>query len=330
MSLSIIKPGLLDSLQDMGRMGYGKWGVNPGGAMDPYAAQLANMLVGNCCSEAVIEIHFPGPQILFEQNALIAITGADFSPMLNDAGIPLGHPVVMRKNTVLHFPKLKWGARCYLGIHGGLCVDKWLNSYSTNLKAGAGGWHGQALKKNDELSLKESTIYFPGFLREGENIRILPWEAHSHAMYEHLNEIFAIPGNEWQFVTENSKNHFLENDFIIDPSSDRMGYHLKGADLILYDRQELVTSAVSSGTIQLLPGGQLIILMADHQTTGGYPRVGHVISVHLPKLAQLRPGDGIQFSMVKIPFAEELLCSQRRQFNIIQRACLEHLNAVLC
>src|ERR1700694_778303 len=160
MSLSIIKPGLLDTIQDMGRIGYGNWGIGPGGAMDGYAAQVSNLLVGNCNGQASIEIHFPGPQILFEQNTLIAVTGANFSPMINDQAIPGWQPVVVRKNTVLHFPSLVSGSRCYISVHGGFCMEKWLNSYSTNLKAGVGGWHGQPLKKGDELPFNENTIYF--------------------------------------------------------------------------------------------------------------------------------------------------------------------------
>ncbi len=102
----LLNPGLLDTIQDMGRNGFGNWGISPGGAMDIYAAQVANLLVGNSNHEAVIEIHFPGPQILFEQNTLIAIAGADFSPTINDEIIPRWQPVVVRKNTVLHFPGL--------------------------------------------------------------------------------------------------------------------------------------------------------------------------------------------------------------------------------
>ncbi|HXB92095.1 MAG TPA: KipI antagonist, partial [Puia sp.] len=131
MAFSIIKPGLLDTIQDMGRNGFGSWGINPGGAMDGYAAQVANLLVGNDRHEAVMEIHFPGPQILFEQNTLISITGADFSPTINDQVIPRWQPIVVRKNTVLHFPSLVQGNRCYVSVHGGYCMKKWLNSYST-------------------------------------------------------------------------------------------------------------------------------------------------------------------------------------------------------
>jgi antagonist of KipI len=326
MSLSIIKPGLLDTIQDGGRDGYGKWGINPGGVMDSYAAEMVNILVGNCCQEAVIEMHFPGPQALFEQNALIAIGGADFSPMLNEVPVPLWQPIVIRKNTLLHFPKLKFGATAYLAVHGGLCLDKWLKSYSTNLKAGAGGWKGQPLKKGDEIPLKESTIYFPRFLKEEKNLRILSWKADTADVYQYQHEIFLIPGQEWGFLTEASRHHFLENDFFIHPSSDRMGYQLNGIGLELNRSIDLLSSAVSFGTLQLLPGGQLIVLMADHQTTGGYPRIGHVISAHLPKLAQLRPSDSVHFKFVDLGMAEELMVSRRKQLKILQRACLDHLS----
>jgi antagonist of KipI len=330
MSLSIIKPGLLDTIQDMGRYGYSHWGINPGGVMDRYAAQVANMLVCNIAHEAVIEIHFPGAQILFNQNALIAITGADFSPSVNDQQIPLWQPVVVRKNTVLQFPKLKSGSVCYLSVHGGFCADKWLNSYSTNLKAAAGGFSGRLFKKNDEIIFKENAIYFAGLLKEESNLKVLPWRADIHKTYKFPHEIFVLKGNEWEQLTGNSQYDFIENNFIIHPSSDRMGYQLRGIALQLNNKFELLSSGVDFGTIQLLPDGQLIVLMADHQTTGGYPRVGHVISSHLPKLAQLRPSDCIKFRLVDMELAEELFSQQQKEMQILERACYDHLNAVVC
>jgi antagonist of KipI len=330
MSVSIIKPGLLDTIQDMGRYGYGNIGVNPGGAMDRYAAAVANMLVGNETGEPVIEMHFPGPHILFEQNSLISITGADFSPTLNDEPLPLWQPMVIRKNTVLHFPGLHHGARCYLAIHGGFCVDKWLGSYSTNLKAGAGGFNGRRLEKGDELSFKENTFYFPPLMREGKDCRTLSWRADAGKTYRHLNEIFFIEGNEFSLLTSSSRTDLLENNFIVHPSSDRMGYQIKGVELEVKQAFEMVSTGVSFGTMQLLPNGQLIILMADHQATGGYPRIGHVITAHLPKLAQLRPSEGIQFKRVDIQTAEELLFAQQHELAILQRACYDHLNQVVC
>ena len=298
--------------------------------MDRYAAQVANILVGNKVDRALIEIHFPGLQILFNQNALIAITGADFSPTLNEQSLALWQPMVVRKNTVLQFPKLKNGSACYISVHGGFCIDEWLGSCSTNLKAGAGGFFGRQLKKGDEVFFKENTIYFAGLLKEEQNLELLPWRADTKKIYDYQHEIFIIKGNEWEYLTGTSQYDFIENNFTIHPSSDRMGYQLRGIQLQMNDKFEMVSSGVNSGTIQLLPDGQLIVLMADHQTTGGYPRIGHVISSHLPKLAQLRPSDCVKFRLIDISVAEELLSAQQREFHILERACHEHLNAIVC
>lgn len=331
MSLSIIKPGLLDTVQDLGRYGFGNWGINPGGAMDRYAAKVANMLVDNHPGESLLEIHFPGAQIFFEQNALISITGGDFSPTLNDNEvINTWRPVVVRRNTILHFPRWKWGSRCYLAVHGGFCVPRWLNSYSTNMKAGAGGFEGRKLEKGDELPFKDSSIYFAGLLKETREYQSLTWSVDTGRTYEFPNEICFTPGYEYTQLTPAARLELEANNFIIHPFSDRMGYRLKGATLQRADATELVSSAVSFGTIQLLPDGQLIVLMADHQTTGGYPRIGHVIAAHLPRLAQLRPSDSIQFSMVDQLTAEDLLFSQENELNIIQRSCHDHLNQLVC
>ena len=330
MAISVIKPGLLDSLQDSGRFGFSNWGINPGGSMDRFAGSMANLLVGNNENAAVLEIHFPGPQLLFEQNALIALTGADFSPMLNDELVPMWQPIVVRKNTLLHFPKLNRGARCYLSVHGGFCSDTWLNSHSTHLKAGVGGFHGQALKKGDELQVGNSSVYFAGMLPEEKTFRALPWRANVEMIYRFPHEILILEGHEWDLLTTASRHNLLENNFMVHPSSDRMGYTIKGSRLDLKNNTELVSTGVDFGTLQLLPGGELIILMADHQTTGGYPRIGHVISAHLPKLAQLRPSDCIKFTLTDIEHAEELLLAQAKEIQILQHACKERLNEQVC
>ncbi len=330
MSISIIKAGLLGTIQDLGRYGYGSLGINCGGAMDRYAAQVANMLVGNDVHEAVMELHFPGPQVLFEQNALISITGANFTPTLNDEPLPLWQPLLIRKNTILHFPKLRHGARCYIAIHSGFCIEAWLNSYSTSLKAGTGGFHGRKFEKGDELNARESTIYFAGFMKEGRDVLPLHWRADYANAYEYPNEIFFMEGNEFGSLSDHSAISFLDGHFIIQPFSDRMGYQVKGPELVLQEQRELVSASVSFGTIQLMPDKELVILMADHQTTGGYPRIGHVISAHLPKLAQLRPRDSIQFKKVSVDKAEELLFAQQKELAILKTACYEQLNNLVC
>src|SRR5688500_1935487 len=197
MSMKIIKAGLLDTVQDMGRYGYQHLGINPGGAMDRFSAFIANILVGNDAEEAVIELHFPASAVLFEKESIIAITGADFVPAINGEIIPLLHPVVVRKNSVLHFQKAETGTRCYLAIAGGLEITKWLNSYSTNLKAAAGGYYGRALMKNDVINLKRETFFLSD--RNEKDFMVLPWKANDEyrEIQEYDENIFVIPGHEW-------------------------------------------------------------------------------------------------------------------------------------
>jgi antagonist of KipI len=328
MSIVIIKPGILDTIQDTGRTGQGSYGINPGGAMDRFAAMLANILSGNNVNEAVMEIHYPGPQILFEQDALICITGADFTAGLNDEPLPSWQPVLIRKNTVLQFPFSKKGARAYLAVQGGFLIDSWLNSYSTNLKAGVGGWKGRRLEKGDELFFRQSEKCVSSLFKSENNFQVLRWRANIRKVYEQPNEISYIKGYEWDELSSESKEALTQSNFIIRSSSDRMGYQLKGNSLHLNERKEMVSCAVSFGTMQLLPNGKLVVLMADHQTTGGYPRIGHVISSHLPKLAQLRAGDNIQFKAIGITEAEEQLFFRQHEIHIWQRGCAENLNRV--
>ena len=330
MSLTIIKPGLSDTLQDLGRYGYGSLGINRGGAMDTYAAEVANFLTGNCLTEAVLEIHFPGPQILFEQNALIAITGANFSATLDGEYINCWQPIVVRKNTVLQFTQLVHGARAYLSVHGGFAAETWMGSTGTNTKVKAGGWKGRRLQKNDELPFKESTIYYPALLPEKDIFHYLPWRVNCENQYRLPHEIMVVRGNEWDELTVASQTDFYNNNFILHPSSDRMGYQLRSASLNLKNEMDLISSAVSFGTIQLLPNGQLVALMADHQITGGYPRIAHIITAHLPKMAQLRPGDNIQFKTTNLATAEELLYHQQQELQVLKHSCRERLNELLC
>jgi antagonist of KipI len=330
MSILVLKAGLLDTIQDPGRFGHSNWGINPGGVMDRYAASVANMLVGNPPDMPTLEMHFPGPQLLFEQTSLISVCGGDFSPMLDDQPLPLWQPVVVRRNTALHFDNLHRGGRCYLAIHGGFDVESWLGSYSTHLKANAGGYNGRKLEKLDRLFQGECRFYFPAWLPDNKERTLLHWRADTTKVYEHPHEIYITEGREWNYLKETAREDFFNSNFIIHPSSDRMGYQLKGEEMQLQEKVEMISSGVHVGTIQLLPNGQLVILMADHQTTGGYPRIGHVISAHLPKLAQLRPSDSIQFCRTTVAAAEEMLFAQQKELSILQRACADRLKQLVC
>ncbi len=316
MSLKVIKAGILDTIQDNGRYGHQHLGINPNGAMDKYAMQVTNMLAGNKPEEAIIEMHFPAAVFMFTQPALIALGGADFSASINGEPVPNLHAMIVGKNDVLQFHKPVNGARAYLAVSGGLAIDKWMNSFSTHLKAKAGGYHGRNLRKDDELLLRQPV----SFSIKQDDFVVLPWQADIN-WKDDSKEIFVIPGNEWERLTTESKENFTMTSFVITQQSDRMGYRLNNIPLHSLTNEEVISSAVSFGTIQLLPDGGLIVLMADHQTTGGYPRVAHVISAHHTKMAQKKAGDKINFKLTDQQTAEDLLIKQQQHLLQLQNAC---------
>ena len=320
MSLRIIKAGVLDTIQDMGRYGLQYLGINPTGAMDRFSMQVANALVGNNAHDPVIEMHFPAPVFIFQQPALIALSGGNFSASINGENIPIHHPVIVTKNCVLQFHGPLHGVRAYMAIRGGFKTEKWLNSNSTHIKAKVGGYKGRALQKDDEIYF-DQTISI-SFLQKEKEFIVFPWQAdvnwHDPS---YPDEIFVLKGNEWNWLSDRSQKDFLSQMFKINPNSDRMGYRLNSGGLQTTVKEEVVSSAVDFGTIQLLPGKQIIILMADHQTTGGYPRVAHIISAHHSKIAQMKAGDEIYFRLTDQQSAENLLIEQHQHLLHLQNAC---------
>jgi antagonist of KipI len=327
MNLRVIKPGVMDTVQDMGRYGWQHLGINPGGVMDKLSAQIANILVGNDTNEAVIEIHFPAAAFFFEQPSLVAVSGADFFASVNGEEIPCMRPVLVSKYSILQFHRVINGARAYLAVHGGLDIPPWLNSYSTHLKAAAGGYKGRHLQKDDEIAFRTTSDL--SSLLEKKELEVLPWKADDDWGNNNTEEILVLPGNEWNRLNDQSKEKFFEQGFLITNHSDRMGYHLKSKPLSTITNEEVVSSAVSFGTVQLLPDGQLIVLMADHQTTGGYPRVAHVISAHHSRLAQMKPGEQFNFRFTDQQTAEELFIKQQQHLVQLQNACKFKLEQLL-
>lgn len=326
MSVKIIKAGIADSIHDAGRYGYQHLGINPTGAMDKYAMQVANALVGNKMNEAVIELHFPASVFLFMQPALIAIGGANFSASINGEPVPHLHCITVNKNDVMQFQQPLNGARSYLSVRGGFLIKKWLDSNSTNLKANAGGFNGRSLQKGDEIVFNDASNYSSKL--KGEEYKILPWSA-DIKFEEEATEMLVLQGNEWERLTDSSKNNFTNIPFSIAKKSDRMGYQLLNNPLNVIVKDELVSTAVCFGTIQLLPDGKLVVLMADHQTTGGYPRIAHVIAAHHYKLAQKKAGDSILFRFTDHLTAENLLIKQQQHLIQLQNACNFKLNEYL-
>jgi len=246
MSLKIIKAGILDTIQDHGRYGSQHLGINPTGAMDQYAMQLTNMLVGNKMDEALIEMHFPAAVFLFTSPALIALGGADFAASINGEPVPRLHGIIVGKNDVLQFHQPLKGARAYLAVAGGLSLEKWMNSYSTHLKANVGGYLGRSLRKDDELKLRQS-LNFPGQLND---FIVLPWLADERWLPDSRSgpaedhEIYVLPGHEWERFTTESKENFTMTSFVITKQSDRMGYRLSNIPLHSLTNEEVVSAAV--------------------------------------------------------------------------------------
>jgi antagonist of KipI len=321
MSLKIIKAGLLDTVQDWGRYGYQHQGINPGGVMDRFSASLANALLGKDLYAPVLELHFPASQILFQKPTIICLAGADFHPLLNGEAVSMQQPLAVSAGTVLSFSKKHSGARCYIAVLSGLQITPWLNSYSTNLKAAAGGFKGRRLEKGDEIALKDPAISLTA------KILPLPW---SYGAEESSTGTVAfLPGPEWNWLDTKTKTTFLNEQFRITPLSDRMGYRLQGEALPQVNREQLLSCAVNFGTVQLLPNGQLIVLMADHQTTGGYPRIANVISAHLCRLAQMNAGDTVQFEMTDITTAEKKWLAQQTHLQKLQETCKHRMQSFL-
>lgn len=314
MSLVFLTNSFLTTVQDLGRNYFRRFGINPNGAMDKAAARLVNILLGNDENESVLEMHFPAPKILFEESALAALGGADFGANINDKEIENWRPVYIEKGSVLKFSKKASGNRVYLAIKNGFEIEPWLGSASTNLKAKIGGFEGRSLQKDDKLFFKNQTK--PEAVKTNYKISksLLP-------PYSSFPTVRVIAGAEFEKLTGESEARFQTRSFTIRHESDRMGFRLRSESLNLTEKFELISSAVGFGTIQLLPEGQLIVLMADHQTTGGYPRVAHIINYDLPLVAQLGANDKLNFQVVTIEEAENLTLAFEKDLNLLKTAC---------
>lgn len=299
-------------------MGHRHLGINPGGVMDAFSASVVNVLLGKPGNAPVIESHFPAASFLLEQNVMLAIGGADFSPTLNSEPIPLWHPVIATAGSVLEFKKMVQGARAYIGFREDFDMPVWLNSYSTHLKAGQGGFEGRPLQKNDRIQFSNQFDYTSLISRAAH---ALPWFADTFWEADTSTDlIYTLPGPEYKMLNDAAREQFENDLFTISNQADRMGYLLKEA-LPYQSTKEILSSATAFGTVQLLPDGKLIILMADHQVSGGYPRVAQVITAHLSKLAQQKPADVLRFKMVDQQLAEALLVQQQQHIRSLQYAC---------
>ncbi|MBV7507054.1 biotin-dependent carboxyltransferase family protein [Bacillus sp. sid0103] len=305
----VIKPGLQTTVQDLGRYGYQQFGISPSGAMDPYSMQLANILVGNDPGEAVLEASFLGPVLEAVSDMVIAICGGNFSPEIGNREAPMWKSFLLKKGEILSIGSYKQGARAYLAMKGGIDVPVVLKSKATSLNGGFGGYEGRPLQKGDLLY--------------GNPVIKKPWKSLHPELIPQFNKqltVRVILGPHQQMFTEKSIEQFLFEKYVVTPQSNRMGYQLRGQKLEHTLSPDIISDPIPLGGIQVSANGQPIILMADRQTTGGYTRIGTVISVDIPLLAQAVPDTTISFTEVSLEEAQRLYLERLKFIKLLKVA----------
>jgi antagonist of KipI len=283
-AVHVIRPGLLTTVQDLGRWGHQASGVPVAGPMDTFSHRLANVLVGNDPSAATLEITLIGPELQFERACSIAIAGAEFQVVSDGRVIPVGMSTWLEDGARLQFGRRSAGARAYLAIEGGVLTPPVLGSRATHLVSGMGGLHGRALAAGDVLPVLAGRSPSPPRRAPGLT---LPTSGRARL------RVLRGPQADW-FAPE--AFHVLgSTSFRISPRSNRMGYRLEGPQLVRQRTDEPISEPLAFGAIQVPAAGEPILLMADRQTAGGYPKIGNVISADLPIAGQLAPGDFIEF-----------------------------------
>ncbi len=280
--IHFIRSGFQTTIQDLGREGFQDQGVPVGGVLDSYSAKLANFLVGNEVDNPVLEITVNGPKMRFESDAQIAITGGNLSPKINSQIVRMNQTINISKGSVLSFGRLLDGCRAYLAIKGEWKVNKYLGSHS-------------AMSQYLSYCTPQSYVQDGSALEieTAEPLKEIRKERNFH--FDNDVRISVMPGPEFHLQTQKTIQYFLEQTFTISEQSNRMGIRLEEAIPDYFTREELISSGVVPGTIQLDNAGHPIILLADAQTTGGYHRIANILFEDLSLVAQLKPNDKIGF-----------------------------------
>lgn len=328
--IRVIKPGLLTTVQDLGRPGSQRYGVTPGGAADAGALRLANLLVGNPEGAAGLEITLAGPTLQFVEEALVAICGGEFEATAAGQRLPIWRPVWLKAGTELAFGAARTGCRTYLAVAGGFAVPRVLGGRGTYLAAGFGGFEGRALRTGDILKVGPASLWARRLavaLAGAQPWNQARWEigAAARPRYAAAPTARVIRGPQWDWFGGEARENVFRERFTVTRRSDRMGLRLAGSALNLESPREMVSEGVVVGTVQVPPDGQPIVLLADGQTIGGYPKIAVVATCDLPLLAQLRPGDTIGFQEVSVAGAQDLLLAAERLFATVKQGIALHV-----
>lgn len=315
MGIKIVNGGFLTTIQDMGRFGYQETGMSVSGVMDQRSAALANILVGNDENEGVIEVTMMGPMVEFTEDNIIAVTGGNLGAKLDGNALPLYEAVPVKRGQTLSFAGMFGGSRAFLAFAGGLDVPVVMGSKSTNLKSKVGGYMGRKLGAGDEIGFFAPKTWLPHM-----NERKL--EPEDFTAKEITLRV--VMGPQDDCFTKKGIETFLGTTYTVSNEYDRMGCRMQGEIIEHKNGGDIITDGISFGAVQVPSHGNPIVMMADHQTTGGYTKIANVISVDLPKLAQCMPGFKIHFESVDIEKAQDLYCEQKAMFKDLA----EKLNTV--
>ena len=284
----VLAPGLLTTVQDLGREGFGPMGVSASGAADPISLRVGNRLVGNAEGAAALEMTLLGGTFSFPQGAVVALAGSDFEATVDSAPVERCTAVKIDPGQTLRLRHTKSGARCYLCVQGGIAVEAFLGSASTHLLSGLGGFQGRALRKGDVLKI--------GIAAEPFRKRTLAQQFQE--LLSPRTRLRVTPGPQGQRFPPSAQQLFYAGSYRVGEESNRMGLRLEGPAVTSNSAAEMLTEGVSLGAIQVPASGMPIILFVEQQTTGGYPKIANVISADLHSLGQLRPRDEIRFEAI--------------------------------
>lgn len=332
MSIFVVRPGLLTTLQDLGRPGHQHLGVPVNGAMDEISHRLANLLVGNDEQEATLEITLNGPVLEFRTDAVIALCGAGMPGRAGDQDVPWWRPVRVPAGTTMSIGRPEIGCRAYLAVAGGFDVPVLFGSRSTALMGGYGGFRGRALKKGDVLPLRapneaQTPRWVRLLVRHRHGLAYPNWSVSRARMPYRVQpqQVRVLPGRHWQLFSVAAREQLTQALYRVALDSNRMGYRLEGAPLETRRGGDVLSEGVVMGAIQIPPGGDPIVLMADRQTTGGYPVIGVVPAVDLPVMAQISPGEDVQFRMTTLQECYEAAALREFQLGRVKQALISKL-----
>lgn len=311
MGIIVENPGIQTTVQDEGRFGYQQFGVSPAGPMDTQSFYLANILAGNPRGESALEITFMGPSLKFEKDNIIAVTGANVSPAVDGSPIPMYQAVLVHEGQTLSFGVASGGSRAYIAFTGGLDVPVIMGSKSTLMRNKLGGVEGRKLEKGDRIGFCTPKTSLPKMgLRKMEPEKFPEKEI----------TLRVVTGPQDSAFTEEEVRKFFWFGATITNESDRMGIRLEREEPLHHIKDgNILTDGVAFGSIQVPTNGQIIIMMADRQTTGGYTKIGTVISVDLPKLAQAQPGYRVRFVRVGVQLAQDLYLRKQKELRRLEK-----------